>query len=60
MNLFQVLLLINKMDDETREPTLREKTDTILSTMPANVAPEVTVMVGLVKLLLEEMDRSEL
>ena len=48
------------MDDETREPTLREKTDTILSTMPANVAPEVTVMVGLVKLLLEEMDRSEL
>ena len=48
------------MDDETREPTLREKTNKILSTMPGNVAPEVTMMVGFVKLLLEEMDRSEL
>ena len=46
--------------NETPELTLRQKTENILSTMPETVAPEVAVMIGLVKLLLEEMDRSEL
>ena len=46
--------------NEAPELTLRQKTENILSTMPETVAPEVAVMIGLVKLLLEEMDRSEL
>ena len=42
------------------EPTLRQKTDEVLRNMPINASPETTVLVNLVKLLLEEMDRSEL
>ena len=52
--------ITTKMEDEAPELTLRQKTEQILSAMPGHVAPEVTVMIGLVKLLLEEMDRSEL
>ena len=44
---------------EISEPTLQQKTDAILSTIPENCPPEVKVIVDLVKLLLEEVNKSD-
>ena len=44
---------------EISEPTLQQKTDAILSTIPENCPPEVKVIVDLVKLLLEEVNKTD-